>query len=136
MNSGGRSGIGFLGALALVFIVLKLTGVVLWSWFWVLSPIWIPAGLGAGLLLAWALTAWMADWFDDRAARVRRERLQRASAGRPGPDQHGPRQRWGARPAPVYGNCPRHDTVHEMLKYGRMCDGWEPADPTPPDLTS
>ena len=26
----------------LVFLILKLTGVVNWSWFWVLSPLWIP----------------------------------------------------------------------------------------------
>lgn len=34
--------IGFFGALALVFIILKLTHVIDWSWVWVLSPIWIP----------------------------------------------------------------------------------------------
>lgn len=32
-------GIGFLPLLAIVFIVLKLTGIITWSWFWVLSPI-------------------------------------------------------------------------------------------------
>ena len=37
------SGIGFSGLLAIVFIVLKLTKVIAWSWLWVLSPIWIPA---------------------------------------------------------------------------------------------
>jgi predicted tellurium resistance membrane protein TerC len=35
-------GIGFLGALALLFIALKLTGHITWSWWWVLAPIWIP----------------------------------------------------------------------------------------------
>ena len=34
--------IGFFDALAIVFIVLKLLGVIKWSWWWVLSPIWIP----------------------------------------------------------------------------------------------
>lgn len=33
--------IGFSGILTIVFIVLKLTGVISWSWVWVLSPIWI-----------------------------------------------------------------------------------------------
>jgi hypothetical protein len=33
--------IGFPGALVLIFIVLKLTGVISWSWWWVLSPMWI-----------------------------------------------------------------------------------------------
>lgn len=37
------AGIGFTGLLALVFITLKLTGVINWSWVWVLAPIWISA---------------------------------------------------------------------------------------------
>ena len=28
--------------LGLIFIVLKLLGVITWSWLWVLSPFWIP----------------------------------------------------------------------------------------------
>lgn len=28
--------------LLVVFIVLKLTGIIIWSWWWVLSPLWIP----------------------------------------------------------------------------------------------
>ena len=28
--------------LGIVFIVLKLVGVIDWSWFWVLAPFWIP----------------------------------------------------------------------------------------------
>lgn len=39
-TSGG--GIGFCGLLTIVFIALKLLGVIQWSWVWVLSPIWIP----------------------------------------------------------------------------------------------
>lgn len=35
-------GIGISGALLIVFIVLKLTGQIHWSWWWVLSPLWIP----------------------------------------------------------------------------------------------
>lgn len=42
-NDNARSGgIGFLGLLTIVFIVLKLTKVITWQWWWVLSPIWIP----------------------------------------------------------------------------------------------
>lgn len=37
-NSGG---IGFVGLLTILFIGLKLTGYIAWSWWWVLSPIWI-----------------------------------------------------------------------------------------------
>jgi len=39
-SSSSSSGIGFLGLLAIVFITLKLLGVIQWSWFWVLSPLW------------------------------------------------------------------------------------------------
>lgn len=39
-SSGG--GIGFCGALAILFIALKLLNQITWSWWWVLSPIWIP----------------------------------------------------------------------------------------------
>ena len=42
-NVGG--GIGFVGLLTVAFVVLKLTGVIAWSWLWVLSPIWISFGL-------------------------------------------------------------------------------------------
>lgn len=36
-------GIGFVGLLTILFIGLKLTGYIDWSWWWVLSPIWISA---------------------------------------------------------------------------------------------
>ena len=37
-----RGGIGFCGLLTIVFIVLRLVGVIDWAWGWVLAPIWIP----------------------------------------------------------------------------------------------
>lgn len=46
-SSGG--GVGIADLLALLFIGLKLGGVIHWSWWWVLSPWWI--GLGIVLLL-------------------------------------------------------------------------------------
>ena len=33
-------GISFCGLLAIVFITLKLCGVITWSWWWVTAPIW------------------------------------------------------------------------------------------------
>lgn len=36
-------GIGIASVLTLVFVVLKLTELIDWSWVWVLSPIWIPS---------------------------------------------------------------------------------------------
>lgn len=44
-NSASSGGIGFAGLLTIAFIVLKLVGVIKWSWVWVLSPIWISAGI-------------------------------------------------------------------------------------------
>lgn len=34
-------GIGFVGLLTILFIGLKLTGFIEWSWLWVLAPIWM-----------------------------------------------------------------------------------------------
>lgn len=45
-----NGGVGFVGLLTIVFIVLKLLGVISWSWAWVLSPIWIDAILVIALL--------------------------------------------------------------------------------------
>ncbi len=44
-------GIGFCGLLTILFIALKLTGVVAWSWLWVLSPIWIPVAIFLAFLI-------------------------------------------------------------------------------------
>ena len=40
-SSSSSGGISFTGALTILFIGLKLTNVITWSWWWVLSPIWI-----------------------------------------------------------------------------------------------
>ncbi len=40
-KSTSSSGIGFSGLLVILFIALKLTGYITWSWLWVLAPIWI-----------------------------------------------------------------------------------------------
>ena len=44
-RASSSGGISFSGLLTIVFIVLKLTNNIGWSWVWVLSPIWITAGL-------------------------------------------------------------------------------------------
>ena len=44
-NGGTSFSIGFTGLLTIVFIVLKLCGVINWSWLWVLSPAWISSAL-------------------------------------------------------------------------------------------
>ena len=56
MSEHTTSSIGFPGLLAILFIGLKLTGVITWSWWWVLSPIWIPFAIILFLALIVALT--------------------------------------------------------------------------------
>lgn len=50
-----KGGIGFTGALQLLFIALKLMGFIKWSWVWVLSPIWISAIIAVGTIAIIAL---------------------------------------------------------------------------------
>lgn len=45
-STSSNSGIGFFGLLTLLFVGLKLTGYINWSWWWVLSPVWIPFAFG------------------------------------------------------------------------------------------
>ena len=42
-SSSSTSGIGFAGVLTILFIALKLLDKIDWSWWWVLSPLWISA---------------------------------------------------------------------------------------------
>ena len=42
-NKAKQGGLGIVSVLTIIFIVLKLLGVIQWSWIWVLSPIWIFA---------------------------------------------------------------------------------------------
>lgn len=51
VSTSSSSGIGFFGLLTIVFIVLKLLGIIEWSWVWVLSPLWI-GGFAALLIIA------------------------------------------------------------------------------------
>lgn len=45
------------GALLLLFVTLKLCGVVAWPWVWVLMPGWLPLTM----VLALVLLAWMVE---------------------------------------------------------------------------
>lgn len=48
-SSGKSGGIGFFGLLAVLFIGLKLGGVIDWSWWWVLAPLWGPLAAAIAL---------------------------------------------------------------------------------------
>jgi hypothetical protein len=50
-------GISFLGLLTIAFIVLKLCGIIDWSWWWVLAPIWGPFAICGALLLVCGILA-------------------------------------------------------------------------------
>lgn len=51
MENNNSGGIGFCGMLTILFIGLKLTGNIDWSWWWVFSPIWLPISVGVGSIL-------------------------------------------------------------------------------------
>jgi len=50
-SSSSSGGIGFVGLLTIAFIVLKLLHKIAWSWWWVVSPLWISAALVMAILL-------------------------------------------------------------------------------------
>jgi hypothetical protein len=39
----------------LIFLTLKLCGVIDWSWWWVMSPLWIPFALCMVLVIGFAI---------------------------------------------------------------------------------
>lgn len=56
-NHGISTSVPFLTLLALIFITLKLCDVIDWSWWWVTSPLWIPAGVVTMLMTIATITA-------------------------------------------------------------------------------
>lgn len=63
---GGSGGVSIAGLLGIVFIVLKLTGVIAWSWWWVLAPFWIPVAIGLAVLLIIGVVLLIAYGLDRR----------------------------------------------------------------------
>ena len=59
-SSSSSGGIGFAGLLTIVFIVLKLIGKITWSWWWILSPLWISAIVGCVILAVVLIIYWLA----------------------------------------------------------------------------
>jgi hypothetical protein len=50
-SSSSSGGVGFVGLLTIAFIVLKLLNVIDWSWWWVLSPIWISIIINIAIVI-------------------------------------------------------------------------------------
>lgn len=61
-NNSSGGGMGFVGGLQLLFIGLKLGGVIKWSWWWVMSPFLCTFGLVGLLLLIAGVVAVTALW--------------------------------------------------------------------------
>lgn len=53
-SSSNSGGIGFVGLLTILFIGLKLTGYIDWSWWWVLSPLWLITLVMIVVAVVWA----------------------------------------------------------------------------------
>ena len=62
VSSSSSGGIGFVGLLTIAFIILKLTDVIDWSWWWVLSPIWITILLFLGILAGAFAVLFIIGW--------------------------------------------------------------------------
>lgn len=56
-------GIGIGGILTLIFLVLKLAGVIAWPWIWVFAPLWIPIAIVVGFLLLFGIIAFIVSLF-------------------------------------------------------------------------
>ena len=50
-GSAGGGGVGFLSLLVLLFVGLKLGGVISWPWVWVFAPWWIPISIAIVIVL-------------------------------------------------------------------------------------
>lgn len=52
-NSSSSGGVSTLGVLLIVFVVLKLCGLIDWSWWWVTLPFWGPLAVGLAVVAIW-----------------------------------------------------------------------------------
>ena len=76
--------------LTVLFVYLKLTGHIMWSWFWVISPALIYTGLGVGFLalvfggiILVALGVGVADGIRQKQVTKKREEARRVSKAKP-----------------------------------------------------
>ncbi|HPQ79944.1 MAG TPA: hypothetical protein PLG47_05790 [Candidatus Dojkabacteria bacterium] len=52
-NAGSNTGISIVGLLGVAFVILKLLGVITWSWWWVTLPFW--GGIALVILVGFIL---------------------------------------------------------------------------------
>lgn len=55
--SASAGGVGFFGLLFIALLVLKLTHVIDWSWWWITAPLWGSVALVIGVVVLWLLFA-------------------------------------------------------------------------------
>lgn len=48
-------GVSLYTVVLIVFLILKLTNVIDWSWWWVTAPLWMSIGLGIVLVLIYSV---------------------------------------------------------------------------------
>lgn len=72
-SSSSSSGIGVIGLLGVLFVGLKLTHYIDWSWWWVLAPFWG----GAALVLAICLLFFL-GWVLYQLYRIHKAKRQRS----------------------------------------------------------
>jgi len=85
-NKSTSSGVGFSTLLLLLFITLKLCHVIDWNWWWVLSPLWIGAGLCLLVLLGMGIYYLI---YSLLASKKRKEQLRKL--------QEPPKSKWQER---------------------------------------
>ena len=57
-NSSSSGGTAFVSLLTILFIALKLTHVIDWSWWWVLSPMWISFCIAIVAMILYFAFVW------------------------------------------------------------------------------
>ena len=77
MSNNSSGSLGFAGALTILFIGLKLGKVIDWSWWWVLSPLWISTGIALITLIIlaiWGISLFIGEKNENR---TRNKRISR-----------------------------------------------------------
>ena len=59
-----RSGMGLADVVFVVFLVLKLIGVINWSWWWITAPLWGQIVLGIAIVLLVFIISWIIVLFE------------------------------------------------------------------------
>lgn len=73
-STAAGGGIGITGAVFLVFLVLKLCGVIAWSWWWVTAPLWGPLALVVAVAVVFGVAFVLITAYAAVTDRIRRNR--------------------------------------------------------------